>query len=308
MICLSCPITSLDSFAGFKWLDLITLQISFVKSTYAAFWCRELQRSLDTAKLLPLLRVFQFYIGWPQSDKQNLTNHCLYVYITWLRIDQAISETFFRNKCIFSSQWILPLTGNCSSYYRGSESPYVTNSCIQSQTWPLHHLGYPSMLQASHQITKQSDSLQSTTDYMSTSPYSPLGQYSAHNRASEQSLAWNHSIVYPWSEMFLSIRSNFLKLRIFTCKVKICIDKHYIYKWASCNPDSHPALASFVYRSNPYTDLQKNWDWMPITKTGSQVPCIFVWLFVRRLYGKRLVGGSWYVLGRLGCPVLRWPI
>lgn len=88
-------------------------------------------------------------------------------------------------------------SGNCSSYYRGSESPYVTNSCIQSQTWPLHHLGYPSMLQASHQITKQSDSLQSTTDYMSTSPYSPLGQYSAHNRASEQSLAWNHSIVYP---------------------------------------------------------------------------------------------------------------
>ncbi|XP_065057086.1 T-box transcription factor T-like [Rhopilema esculentum] len=88
-------------------------------------------------------------------------------------------------------------SGNCSSYYRNSDSPYLSNSCIQSQTWPLHHLGYPSMLQSTHQINKQADSLQSSSDYISSGSYSPLGQYSMHNRNAEQSIAWNHSVIYP---------------------------------------------------------------------------------------------------------------
>ena len=89
--------------------------------------------------------------------------------------------------------------GSCSSYYRGSETPYLSNSCLQSQTWPLHHLSYPAMIQSSHPTSKQTDSLQTSSEYVSSGPYSPLGQYSMsmHNRASEQSLSWNHSMIYP---------------------------------------------------------------------------------------------------------------
>lgn len=86
--------------------------------------------------------------------------------------------------------------GGCSSYYRGAESPY-SSSCLQNpQTWPLHHLSYPSV-QSPHQLSKQAESMQSSSDYLASGPYSPAGQYSIHGRPVDQSSHWNHSLIYP---------------------------------------------------------------------------------------------------------------
>ena len=84
-----------------------------------------------------------------------------------------------------------------SPYYRESSSPpFMSNQCIQNNTWPLHHLNYNSPMTSSQ--LKPDDIINQTMAGTAFSTASSFGQFPTTKPTGVDPHAnpWGHSLAY----------------------------------------------------------------------------------------------------------------